>query len=49
MKKILNSLILMLLVLLTGCGGASDSDKIKTVKSITFNNGKSVEQLVLQV
>lgn len=46
MKKILNSLILMLLVFLTGCGGASDSDKIKTVKSITFNNGKLVEQLI---
>lgn len=46
MKRILNSLILMLLILLTGCGEASDSDKIKTVKGITFNNGKSVEELI---
>lgn len=46
MKKILNSLMLMLMLLLVGCGGASDSDKIETVKGITFNNGKSVEQLI---
>lgn len=46
MKKILNSLMLMLMLLLVGCGGASDSDKIETVKGITFNNGKSVEQFI---
>lgn len=44
MKKILGVLILMLSVAFTGC--SSDKSYINTVKSITFDNGKSVEDIV---
>lgn len=43
MKKIV-FLLGLLLVLLTGCVG--DEDYINTVKSISFNNGMSVEDIV---
>ncbi|MGL5280077.1 MAG: hypothetical protein ACRC8M_13590 [Cetobacterium sp.] len=44
MKKMLILFILML-GLLTGCGGVSDSDYINTVKSINTNNNEKIEDL----
>ena len=38
MKNILKSLIILILILTTGCGGVSDSDYIATVKSLNLNN-----------
>lgn len=44
MKKILILFVLML-GLLTGCGGISDSDYINTVKSINTNNNEKIEDV----
>lgn len=45
MKKILVVLSILAGVL-TGCVGGSDSEYISTVKEISFNNGKTVENVV---